>query len=118
MHVHIIFRNYQETSILKFLILIFLLISVCTSNKDGRFSLNASAIKINTISVHWKYDLEKCDVRFVLYWSKKGPVSEFAQHQKLVNHTNVTSSEITNLGNNEVNYLELTRCPKIFKLCI
>ena len=61
--------------------------------------MNASFTKNNTILIDWKYQLENCDKGFVVYWSSKRQVSKSTESQEFLNHKNVTSFEIKNLGN-------------------
>jgi hypothetical protein len=75
------------------------LFSVCTNNKDGRLFVNAGITKNNTISLSWKYKLESCDERFVVYWSSKGLITKSAQHQKFIIDKNISFFEIKALGN-------------------
>jgi hypothetical protein len=64
--------------------------------------VNASVTKNNTIFITWKYEVESCDERFVVYWSRKGPVATFKHHQKFINDKNLTFFEIKELGNKKV----------------
>ncbi|CAB4002293.1 fibroblast growth factor receptor 3-like, partial [Paramuricea clavata] len=70
---------------------------ICTSNKDGRFSMNGSITKNNTISINWNYEPESCDESFAIYWSRNGPISKFSQPQQFVKNTNITSFETKEL---------------------
>ncbi len=61
--------------------------------------MNASITKNNTLSLSWKYKLESCDERFVLYWSSKDLITKSAQHQKFIIDKNISFFEIKALGN-------------------
>ena len=70
---------------------------ICTRYKNGFFSVIASITNNNTIFISWNYEVERCDERFVVYWSSKGPVTKLTQHRKFIDDKNLTSFEIKEL---------------------